>query len=133
MTRQRRLIPLTKKEKSALWGETGPYSRASMVIQTRILDDRMSRVFLEVKLEINPYTFEFIKMHRNEFADDETVRQILDSSEFRGQRDGYVSFPYSHEYKSKFLEEANKYLNRAEKAIIKMHKFVLKYLDADIN
>lgn len=133
MTKQRRLIPLTKKEKSALWGETGPYSRASMVIQTRILDDRTSRVFLEVKLEINPYTFEFIKKHRNEFADDETVRQILDSSEFRGQRDGYISCLYSHEYKSKLLEEANKHLSRAEKAIIRMHKFVLKYLDADIN
>lgn len=133
MARQRRLILLTKKEKSALWGETGPYSQASMVIQTRILDDRMSRVFLEVKLEINPYAFELIKEHRNEFADDETVQQILDGSEFRGQRDGYISCPYSHEYKSKLLEEANKYLNRAEKAIIRMHKFVLKYLDADIN
>lgn len=133
MIKQRRLIPLTKKDKSALWGETGPYSQASMVIQTRILEDRISRVFLEVKLEINPYTFEFIKKHRNEFADDETVQQILDSSEFRGQRDGYVSCVYSQEYKSKLLEEANKYLDRAEKAIIKMHKFVLKYLDTEIN
>lgn len=133
MTKQRRLIPLTKKEKDALWNETGPYSQASLIIQSRILDDRVSRVFLEVEVAINPYTFEFVRKHREEFIDDEMVQQLLDHSDFRGQPHGYVSCAYSKEYSQDLLEEANVHLGYAEKTIIKMHKFVIKHLDVEIN
>ena len=133
MKKQRRLIPLAKKEKDALWGETGPYSQASLIIQSRILDDRISRVFLEIEVAINPFTFDFIKKHREEFADDEMIQQLLDHSEFRGQSDGYISCAYSKEYSQDLLEEANVHLGYAEKTIIKMHKFVIKYLDVKIN
>ena len=55
---------LTPKRIDKLWGETGPYSQANLVIQTRILDNKISCVFLVVEADINPLTYELIKKHR---------------------------------------------------------------------
>ena len=59
-----KFMKLTPKQIDGLWGETGPYSQANLIIQTRILDDRISRVFLVVEADINPLTYELIKKHQ---------------------------------------------------------------------
>ena len=41
-----------------MWGEDGPYSQVRLCEEARILDDCVSRVFLVVEAEINPFTFE---------------------------------------------------------------------------
>lgn len=47
-------MKLTKKDTDKLWGEEGPYSEARLIVETRILDDRVSRIFLVVEVSINP-------------------------------------------------------------------------------
>jgi len=69
---------LSQKQLDKLWGEDGPYSEADLSIQTRILDDRVSRVFINVEVKINPFTFEFIKKHRDKFKDNQIIQQLLD-------------------------------------------------------
>ena len=52
---------LSSMEREMLWNENGPYSEAKIVINTRILDDRVSRVTVEVEGHINPTTFKIVK------------------------------------------------------------------------
>jgi len=120
---------LSQKNKESLWGEDGPYSEVKMSVQTRILDDEISIVFLEVETYINPYTFELVKKFRELFRDDQIIQDLLDHSEFRGIEYGYVACAYSEEFKPEKLEIANIHLKYAEDTIIKMHKFVLKILN----
>ncbi len=121
-------MPITREESEKLWGENGPYSQAQLIFETRILDDRISRTFLIIEIQINPFTFELIRKNRTEFADDPLIQGILDKSEYRGQADGYVACAFQEEYYAKLLKRANDILGRCEKTIIKMHKFVLKEL-----
>ena len=121
-------MTLTQEDRRSLWSGEGPYSEVKMSIQTRILDDQISRVFLEVETYINPYTFRLVKKFRKLFENDQIIQQLLDHSEFRGTGYGYVSCAYSQEYRSEKLEEANFHLKYAEEAVIRMHKFVLKLL-----
>ena len=72
---------LTQKQKDRLWGVNGPYSQANLIIQTRILDDKVSRIFLSVEAEINPLTFELLEKHRAQFIDDQKILQLLDCAE----------------------------------------------------
>ncbi|MBU0578536.1 hypothetical protein KKE34_01495 [Patescibacteria group bacterium] len=39
------MLKLTQKQRDQLWGLDGPYSEAKLIIETRILDDTVSRVF----------------------------------------------------------------------------------------
>jgi hypothetical protein len=52
---------LTDKQIAELWGGDGPYSEAKFIIESRILDDSVSRVFLRVEVNINPFTYRIIK------------------------------------------------------------------------
>ena len=122
-------MPRKITDADKLWGETGPYSQAQLIIETRILDDRVSRIFVLVELQINPYTYELIKNHRNKFKDDPSIQQIIDTSEYRGQADGYVSCLFSDEFNDHaVLERANEALKQGELVIVKMHKYVLQHL-----
>jgi len=58
-------MKLTQKQIDQLWGEHGPYSEAKLIIETRILDDRVSRIFIVVEVAINPLTFEIISKIRS--------------------------------------------------------------------
>src|SRR3989338_9950416 len=80
---------LTQKDHEKMWGEDGPYSQVRLCEETRILDDSVSRIFLVVEAEINPFTFEYVRNCREHFADDEPVLQLLDHAEYRGKF-GYV-------------------------------------------
>ena len=119
-------MQLTQQQIDQLWGETGPYSQANLTIQTRILDDKISRVFLVVEVDINPLTYEFIENHRSQFSDDPKILQLLDHSEYRGQHFGYVTSAFEAEYTDEsVMREAQERLKYATETLIKMHKFVM--------
>ncbi|MBI5613469.1 hypothetical protein HY947_00940 [Candidatus Gottesmanbacteria bacterium] len=110
-----------------LWGGVGPYSETRLIVETRILDDKVSRVFVVVEVSINPYTYEYIRIHRALFQNDELVQQLLDHSEYRGQSFGYVSMAFSDEYTDEqVMENAKRAVDWSQKTIIKMHKFVMQ-------
>ncbi|MEK7104952.1 MAG: hypothetical protein AAB868_02845 [Patescibacteria group bacterium] len=121
-------MKLTKKQIDMLWGETGPYSQANLKKQVRILDDKISRVFLVVEVEINPTTFEIVEKYRDgdEFKEDIKIQQLLDHSDFRGPHFGYVSMAFEGEYLNPSVAfNAEAALKYAQDSIIKMHKFVM--------
>lgn len=39
-------MKLTPKQTDGLWGETGPYSQVQLIVETRILNNSVSRVFV---------------------------------------------------------------------------------------
>ena len=118
-----------KKQIDKLWGEDGPYSEADLSIQMRILDDQVSRIFINVEVKINPFTFEFIKKHRDQFKDNPMIQQLLDHAEYHGQSVGYVSCVFEDEFVDKgVMERAQQHLDYARETIVLMHKFVMDYL-----
>lgn len=122
-------MKLSRKNRDKLWGEDGPYSEAQLIVETRILDDRVSRIFVIVELHINPFTFELIEKNRKLFDTDPMVQDILDYSEFRGQPFGYVTCAFQREYTDEtVMIEARKRLVFVKQTIIKMHTFVLNTL-----
>lgn len=125
-------MKLTQKQRDKLWGGDGPYSEAWLIIESRILDDYVSRVFIMVEVHINPFTYELIKLHRNLFADDIIIQQLLDHSEFRGQPHGYITCAFQNEYTDEdVMKDAQEHLRYAKATIIKMHKFVLDKIHSD--
>ncbi|MCX6717698.1 MAG: hypothetical protein NTU76_03425 [Candidatus Taylorbacteria bacterium] len=121
-------IKLTQKDYDRMWGEVGPYSQVNIKEQIRILDDSISRVFLVVEAEINPFTFEYVKKGREQFINDEAVLQLLDYAEYRGKF-GYVvgagEVELSDEESRKF---AKKQADATTRTLIRMHKFVMEEL-----
>ncbi|SRR5258706_4833588 len=119
-------MKLTRKKRDELWGEDGPYSEAWLIVETRILDESVSRIFLNVEVHINPFTYKFIMQHREKFVDDPMIQQLLDHSEFRDQSHGYITSAFLDEYTDdRVMEDAQRHLEYAKSTIIKMHKFVL--------
>ncbi len=115
-----------------LWGGDGPYSQVHLIVETRILDDKVSRTFVIVEVSINPYTYEYIRTHRVLFQSDELIQQLLDHSEYRGQSFGYVSMVFSCEYTdAQIMEDAKSAVDRCQKTIIKMHTFVMQSLNKE--
>lgn len=124
-------LHLTPKQRDQIWGEDGPYSEARLIYNTRILDDQVSRVFIEIEIAINPLTFRIVKKHRDLFKDDPIIQQLLDHSHYRGQPYGYVSSAFcKQDARKKIKEEADKHLQYSIQTIIKMHKFVINYFNS---
>jgi hypothetical protein len=122
-------MKLTKTQQEKLWGEKGPYSEAHLTIETRILDDTVSRIFINVEIHINPFTFETIKKNEEQFKADQMIRQLLEHSEYRGLPDGYVASAYLAEFTDQsIMKEAEIALEFSKNTIIKMHKFVLEII-----
>ncbi len=122
-------MKLTKSKIDKLWGETGPYSEVSLQIQTRILDDSVSRVFLCVRANINPLTFELIKQNMGQFSNDTMILDLINNAEYWGMYDGYVADVLVGEFNSKeVMKEAEIVRDDVKETIIKMHKFVLDLL-----
>jgi hypothetical protein len=123
---------LSQKQRDELWGDDGPYSQASIIIQSRILDDKVSRVFIEVETDINPLTYKIIEQNRDRFKDDIKIQQLLDHAEYRGPAFGYVTSAFSREYVDEsVMNEAKQALEYTKETIIKMHKFVMEILDIE--
>lgn len=122
-------MKLTKGQIDKLWGEDGPYSQVNLIFQTRILDDSVSRIFVIVEADINPFTYEFVKENRHEFEDDQKIMQLLDSADFRGQEFGYVVCAFEEEYINEaVVGRAKKHLGYTKNTLIKMHKFVMEFI-----
>jgi len=122
-------MKLTRKQIDKLWGETGPYSQANLIVQTRILDDKISRVFLVAEADINPLTYELAQKHRARFADDPKILQLLDCADYRGQEFGYVVSAFDAEYRNEsVMREAQKRLKYTIETLIKMHKFIISLI-----
>ena len=116
---------LTPKDYAQMWGEDGPYSQVRLCEESRILDDSVSRVFLVVEAEINPFTFEYIQKHRQQFADDEQVLQLLDHAEYRGKF-GYVVSAGEVELQDEESRRfARKQADMTIKTLIRMHSFIM--------
>ena len=125
-------MKLSQKQYDELWGEDGPYSQVRVVIETRILDDRVSRVFVEVEADINPLTFKIIEQNRNKFKNDIKIQQLLDYADDRGQEFGYVVTAFSKEYADEtVMREAHTAAEYTKATVIKMHKFVMELLEID--
>lgn len=109
-----------------MWGEDGPYSQVRLSEETRILDDSVSRVFLVVEAEINPFTFEYIQKHRKKLLDDEPVLQLLDHAEYRGKF-GYVVSAGEVELQDEGSRQfARKRTDMTIQTLIRMHAFVME-------
>lgn len=116
---------LTPKDYERMWGEDGPYSQVRLCEETRILDDSVSRVFLVVEAEINPFTFEYAREHRQKFANDESVLQLFDHAEYRGKF-GYVVGAGEVELEDEESRQfARKQADMTIKTLIRMHAFVM--------
>lgn len=123
-------MKLSKQQIFDLWGDTGPYSEVKIKIETRILDDSVSRVMIEVEANINPLTFRVIKGARKIFADDEPLQQLLDHARYMGKNYGYVVCAFSTEYiDESVMEEAKICLAYIKETIIRMHKFTMDLLN----
>lgn len=117
---------LTRKDFEQMWGEEGPYSQVRLCEETRILDDAVSRVFLVVEAEINPFTFEFVAKHYKQFLEDEPVLQLLDHAEYRGQF-GYVVSAGETELDGKeSWQFAREQADMTIETLIRMHEFVMR-------
>lgn len=129
----KRKLLLSNEQKGKIWGESGPYSEVYFIIETRILDDTISRVFLKVEVSINPLTFELVKKHKEQFKSDKRIQDILEYAQYRDEAHGYEASLFSVPYDSELLDTANKVLQETEEAIITMHKFVMNHFDVHKN
>ena len=107
-----------------------------MILNTRILDDGISRVTVEIDGNINPTTFKIVKKNKKVFAKDPVIIDLLESARYEGTDWGYhVSLGYeelrTYEDGEKVMDRARNKLQILKDAIIRMHEFVLDYLDED--
>lgn len=122
-------MKLTKSKIDKLWGETGPYSEVNLQIQTRILDDAVSRIFLCVRVSINPFTFELVRDNVEEFSGDPMILDFINHAEYWGLHDGYIADVLIGEFRSKdTMKEAEIVRDDVTRAVIKMHRGVLEIL-----
>lgn len=122
---------ISESDRQMLWGEDGPYSEAKLVLNTRILDDHISRVFVEVGASINPTTFRIIKKNKSHFASDPVITQLLETARYDGKHNGYLVSSGEEEWSEdpKVMERAQERLRYTKEAIIRMHEFVMEYLE----
>jgi len=117
---------LTSRDFERMWGDEGPYSQVRLCEETRILDDSVSRVFLVVEAEINPFTFEYIAANLKRFLDDEPIVQLIGSAENRGKF-GYVASAGEVELDG---EESRRFAREQAdmtiQTLIRMHAFVME-------
>ena len=117
---------LTPKDYARMWGEDGPYSQVRLCEEARILDDCVSRVFLVVEAEINPFTFEYVKKNRQKFVGDEPVLQLLDHAEYRGKFGYVVSAGEVGLQDEGSRQFARKRADMTIQTLIRMHAFVMR-------
>lgn len=123
---------LTKNQIKMLWGDDKPYSEVSLIKQNRILGGSVSRVFIIVKVNINPTTFEIILKNRNnqEFKDELYIQALLDNSVFEDTGSGYVTHAFEQEYVDEnVMMAAELILEKAQESVIKMHDFIINNYD----
>lgn len=125
------MVKLGKNDCDMLWGGDSPYSEAKLVLNTRILDDAISRVMVEVVGHINPTTFRLAKRHRKEFIHDMHIQRMLDTADYWGKKDGYVVTMGEEEYSDDplVMKRAEEKLCVLKEALIRMHEFAMEHLE----
>jgi len=97
-----------------------------MCEEIRILNDGVSRVFLVVEAEINPFTFEYAQKHRQAFAHDEAVLQLLEHAEYRGPKFGYlVGTGETQLDGDESRQFAREQADQAIATLIRLHQFIM--------
>lgn len=132
-TKSKRKLVLTNKQKEDIWDSRGPYSEVCLIIESRILDEEVWRVWVKVNAVVNPFTFSFVKKHADEFSDDFRVQSILKWGEYNGKERGYFSKVWAAPYTDGVIDAANDIYQQTEDALIRMHKFVINNFDININ
>ena len=132
-TIRKRNLALTEKQRKDIWDRDGPYSEAYLIIETRILNDEVYRVWVKVEALINPFTFKFIRKHQDAFADNHRIQTILKWAAYKRREKGYISHVFSAPFDKGVFKMANKILHETEEAIIKMHIFMMNHFDININ
>ena len=126
MKKKSKTKKLTPQNYKDMWGERGPYSQVRLCEETRILDDSISRIFLVVEAEINPFTFEYIRKNRSNFLNDMPVLQLLDHAKYRDEY-GYVVGAGEVELEDEESRQfARKQTDMVTQALIRMHKFIIE-------
>jgi len=125
---------LNQTDLSRLWGDDTPYSQVNLIEQTRVLGDGISRIFLVVEAEINPFTFEYALAHRQLFAGEPAILQLLEHAEYRGPMEGYLVCAGEEELIDKRSFDVA-FSNRevALKNVLKMHELVISHFDLKRN
>ncbi|MBU4484551.1 hypothetical protein KKA47_03930 [bacterium] len=127
------LNDLTQKQIDELWGDRGPYSQAQLIVEERILDDAISRIFLIVSVNVNPFTFKYVRKHKNEFKGNMFVQELLRNSTYQNQKDGFSCYAFQCEfYDDSVMQEAQMMLEGTRNAVLEMHRFVMKELGLKI-
>lgn len=122
-------MELNQKQREELWGDGVPYSEMRLTIETRILDDHVSRVFAVVEASINPTTYRLVKKNRNEFKDDKMIQQLLNHCDYRGRKHGYVTCSFRAQLTDDdVMDQAQVHVEYTKKTLIKMHKYVMQVL-----
>jgi hypothetical protein len=118
---------LTQKDFKDMWGDEGPYSEVRLCEETRILDERISRIFLVVEANINPFTFEYVEEHREKFKDDKPVLQLLDHAVYVEDNYGYlVSAGQMEMIDMESHVFARQQAEMTIATLIRMHEFVME-------
>ncbi|TSC59530.1 MAG: hypothetical protein Greene041662_439 [Candidatus Peregrinibacteria bacterium Greene0416_62] len=124
-------MKISDNDRDMLWGEDGPYSEAKLVLNTRILDDHVSRVMVEVEANINPTTFRIIKKNKHHFANDPVLTQLLETARYDGKHNGYLVSAGVEEWSDDpaVMKRAQERLRYMKDAIMRMHEFVIEHLE----
>ena len=110
---------LTQKQRDQLWGEDHPYFQVQAIPETRILGDKVSRVFMVVEVSVNPFTVNLIRKNPRVFADNQEIQQFIEHAEFRGQHDGYVSCAFIEEMRDDaVIRAAEKRVHECERMVL---------------
>jgi len=123
-------MKLSKEDRNKLWGDSGPYSQVRLIIENRILDNERSRQFLIVSVNINPFTFEYIRDHINDFKQDVEVLGILEHGKYRDLSEGYECYSFMSEFHDRgLLTVAEKRVSDTEAAVIRMHEYIMDHFE----
>ena len=124
-------MKLTSEQHHKLWGNGGPYSEVNLIIQNRVLDDRVSRRFVEVEVVLNPLTYEIVAKNLEHFKNDEPVLRLINHASDRGLY-GYVVSAFRKQYSDEsVMREAKKQAEFSNEVVIRLHKFVMDLLEID--
>ena len=121
------MTKLTQKQMDEMWGDGGPYSQVQLITEERLLDDSVSRVFIIVSANVNPFTFKYVKKHREKFKKNEIIQWVLNNSEYAGIKYGYCCYTFQSEYfEEKVMKEAKQALEKTRNLVLQMHRFVIE-------
>lgn len=117
---------LTQFDKKRMWGEEGPYSETHIKTQSRILGVSVSRVFLVVEAQINPFTFEYVEKNLDLFPVDHPVHDLVKNASYEGENYGYVVQSGQEEFiDQQSLRLVHNYLEKLTDVVIDLHEFVI--------